>query len=74
MIVKVSKTTGVHGELAISGSKNASLPALCASLLTKEWLTLENVPLIDDIYKMLAILKSIGCEYTVENHTVQIRS
>lgn len=74
MIVKVSKTAGVHGELLVSGSKNASLPALCASLLTKEWLTLENVPLIDDIDKMLKILKSIGCEYTLENHTVRIRS
>ena len=74
MIVKVSKTAGVHGELLVSGSKNTSLPALCASLLTKEWLTLENVPLIDDIDKMLKILKRIGCEYTLKNHTVRIRS
>lgn len=72
-MIKVSKTTGVHGELRISGSKNACLPALCACILTKDWLVLENVPQIDDVEKMLNILSSIGCEWEFSNNTVKIR-
>ena len=34
----------LHGEIAISGAKNAALPILCASLLTSDAVTIENVP------------------------------
>ena len=35
----------LFGEVRISGAKNAALPILCASLLTAETLTIDNVPL-----------------------------
>ena len=34
----------LHGEVLISGAKNAALPELCAALLTAEPVTLTNVP------------------------------
>ncbi|RLJ63732.1 UDP-N-acetylglucosamine 1-carboxyvinyltransferase [Sulfurisoma sediminicola] len=50
----------LSGEVAISGAKNAALPLLCAALLTKEPLTLTNVPALNDIDTMLKLLVQMG--------------
>lgn len=60
MKIKVKNTKNIFGEIKISGSKNASLPILVTSILTKEKLYLSNIPNIKDIEYMLEILKSIG--------------
>ena len=49
----------ISGVIFISGSKNATLPILAASLLAKE-VKLFNVPLVKDIFTMLELLKFIG--------------
>jgi UDP-N-acetylglucosamine 1-carboxyvinyltransferase len=48
------------GEAAISGAKNAALPLLCAALLTREPLTLTNVPDLNDVGTMLRLLEQMG--------------
>ena len=53
----------LHGEVAISGAKNAALPILCASLLTPEKLTLDNVPRLRDIGTTLRLLERLGVKY-----------
>lgn len=50
----------LHGEISISGAKNAALPVLCASLLTAGTLTIQNLPHLRDITTMLALLEQIG--------------
>jgi UDP-N-acetylglucosamine 1-carboxyvinyltransferase len=50
------------GEVAIGGSKNEVLPALCACLLTAEPVAIKNVPRISDVDKLLVILRSLGAE------------
>lgn len=50
----------LHGEVTVSGAKNAALPILCASLLTADTLTLENVPELRDIGTTLALLGRMG--------------
>jgi len=50
------------GEVEIMGSKNAALPILAATLLTKEECILDNLPLIEDIFRMLDILKELGAD------------
>jgi UDP-N-acetylglucosamine 1-carboxyvinyltransferase len=50
----------LSGEIAISGAKNAALPLLCAALLTREPLTLTNVPALNDIDTMLRLLAQMG--------------
>lgn len=50
----------LEGAVQISGSKNAVLPALAASLLTTEELLLENVPCIDDVESMAVLLRYLG--------------
>ena len=44
------------GEITISGSKNASLPLMAASLLTEQTLELTNIPQLSDIDTMKQLL------------------
>ena len=50
----------LHGEITPTGNKNAALPLLAACLLTEETITYHNLPQINDVRTMLAILQSIG--------------
>ena len=45
----------LYGSISISGSKNATLPILAASILANE-IKLTNVPLVKDIFTMLELL------------------
>jgi UDP-N-acetylglucosamine 1-carboxyvinyltransferase len=58
--------TPLKGEIAISGAKNAALPLLCAALLTREPLTLTNVPDLNDIDTMLKLLVQMGVKVSRE--------
>jgi len=50
----------LHGEVRVSGAKNAALPILCTALLTPEPLTLANVPELNDVRTMRALLAQMG--------------
>jgi UDP-N-acetylglucosamine 1-carboxyvinyltransferase len=50
----------LHGEVAVSGAKNAALPELCAALLTDEPVTLSNVPRLQDVATTLKLLRNMG--------------
>ncbi len=50
----------LHGEITPTGNKNAALPLLAACLLTADTITYHNLPQINDVRTMLAILQSIG--------------
>ncbi|MCD2512957.1 UDP-N-acetylglucosamine 1-carboxyvinyltransferase [Comamonas endophytica] len=52
----------LHGEVAISGAKNAALPDLCAALLTAEPVVLRNVPRLQDVATMLKLIRNMGVE------------
>jgi UDP-N-acetylglucosamine 1-carboxyvinyltransferase len=56
----------LEGEVAISGAKNAALPILCASLLTRDPLTVENVPHLRDVTTMLNLLGQMGVAISVD--------
>lgn len=62
----------LKGEVTVSGSKNAALPILCASMLTKKEVVLQNVPDIADIRSMIEILKAFGAKIEFENNTAKI--
>ena len=59
----------LHGEVAISGAKNAALPELCAALLTAEPVTLTNVPRLQDVNTTLKLLRNMGVQ--AERGTLQ---
>ena len=48
------------GEIAVSGAKNAALPILCAGLLTRDALRLQNVPRLNDVATMLRLIGRMG--------------
>ena len=58
LIIKGKKL--LSGSITISGSKNATLPILAALILTDKKITLRNVPLVQDVYTMINLLKFIG--------------
>ncbi len=56
----------LNGVISISGAKNAALPLMIASLLTKETLSLENVPDLADVGMLLRILGHHGVDHSVD--------
>ena len=62
----------LQGEAEMSGAKNAALPILCAALLTREPLTLTNVPQLNDIGTMLKLLAQMGVAVQRDGSTVTL--
>ena len=64
----------LYGSINISGSKNASLPILAASLLFDEVVTLKNIPDVKDISTMCILLENIGkkIEFSKSRNEVKI--
>lgn len=62
----------LEGEVRISGSKNAALPIIAATVLVKGKTTLYNVPNIQDVQTMFQIIKDIGGKVTRKNNKVII--
>ena len=56
----------LKGQIKISGSKNASLPILAASLLSNKITHLKNLPKVMDIQTMLSLLESLGSKIKVK--------
>ena len=52
----------LEGEIEVRGAKNAAFGLLAASILTKEDCTIENLPLIEDVFRMIEILESMGAK------------
>ena len=64
----------LHGEVEISGAKNAVLPILAATLLTPEKCVIRRVPHLSDVQFMGKILASLGAKVSAENGTVTVRA
>ena len=64
----------LHGEVRISGAKNAALPLIAATLLAPGWHVIHNVPDLRDTRTMLALLKSMGVVWKREGSTLKINS
>ncbi len=63
----------IQGSIRASGAKNAALPILAATLLTKEPVTLRNLPHLNDITTMIELLVCLGVEVQInEDMSVQI--
>ena len=71
-IIEVGRA--LEGEIDISGSKNASLPIIAASILNGGISKLYNVPKIHDTETTLKILKILGCKIDKKNGKIIIDS
>ncbi|MGB9755247.1 MAG: UDP-N-acetylglucosamine 1-carboxyvinyltransferase [Desulfurella sp.] len=68
--IEGSKT--LHGSVDISGSKNAALPIIAATILCNKPCTINNVPDLADIVTMLKLLENMGCQYSFSNNSLKI--
>lgn len=64
----------LEGSVAVSGSKNAVLPIMAASLLADGQYILNNVPNLRDVKTMRKLLESMGISVAFEENTIQIDS
>ncbi len=62
----------LKGQIKISGSKNASLPILAASLLSDKKIFLKNLPNVHDIKTMLTLLHSLGSKIKSSKNQIVI--
>jgi UDP-N-acetylglucosamine 1-carboxyvinyltransferase len=62
----------LHGEVLISGAKNAALPIMCASLLSAEPLQLSNVPDLHDVATMRKLLQQMGVAIEVQGESMTL--
>ncbi len=63
----------LHGDVYISGAKNAVLPILCATILADEPITITNVPHLHDVTTTISLLGALGAHITVDdNQTLHI--
>lgn len=64
----------LSGKVQVSGSKNAALPILAASLLVKDTVTLENVPEIKDVDALMSAMADLGASVSRDGNTVTINA
>ena len=62
----------LKGQIKISGSKNASLPILAASLLSSKKVYLKNLPRVKDIETMVSLLQSLGSKIIFNKNNLAI--
>lgn len=63
----------LHGEVTISGAKNAALKAIVAACLTEEEVIIHNIPLISDFFVMVEIIKQLGGDVVITDHTIKMK-
>ncbi len=56
----------ISGSVTISGSKNATLPILAATILTNKKITITNVPIVRDVETMVRLLDSLGSKIKLD--------
>src|ERR1051325_2344643 len=64
----------LHGEVSISGAKNAVLPIMAAALLTDEPCAIHRVPKLSDVQFMVQILHWLGAQARLEGDTVRVHA
>jgi UDP-N-acetylglucosamine 1-carboxyvinyltransferase len=63
--IKITGGRPLEGIIPISGAKNAALPLMIASILTRETLTLHNVPRLSDVRLLMRILGNHGVDAAI---------
>ena len=74
MKIRVYSNNNIKGSVKISGSKNAALPIICASLLNRNKVVLNNVPRISDVFDIITILKYLNCKINFKRNKLMIDS
>ncbi|KAG1241163.1 hypothetical protein G6F68_016960 [Rhizopus microsporus] len=68
--IVVTGGAALHGEVSISGAKNAVLPILCATLLADAPVEITNVPHLHDVVTTVKLLGELGAKVTIDQGTL----
>ncbi len=68
----ISGGNPLRGTIKISGSKNATLPILAASILNNKKITLTNIPIVKDVETMVQLLKVLGSKIKTDKKKKKI--
>ena len=71
LLIKGKKN--LSGSISISGSKNATLPILAATILNDKTTKLKNIPLVKDVFTMLELLVSIGLKIKIDKKAKSLK-
>lgn len=71
--IRIEGGRPLNGRVAISGAKNAALPAMAAALLTDEECLLDNVPVLEDVLVMVDLLEWLGADVEFDREQRQMR-
>ena len=63
--LKIQGGHSLRGEIHISGSKNAALSIIAASIMTEERIVLENIPHLEDVTTMIRLIVGMGVSVTL---------
>ena len=72
--LEVFGASKLMGQIKVSGSKNASLPILAATLLSNKKIKLKNLPKVHDIETMLTLLQSLGSKVKFSKNKILINN
>lgn len=64
----------IHGEVTISGAKNAVLPIIVGAILAEDVTVLKDVPNLSDVNTITSVLEMLGAKITIEDHVMTIDS
>ena len=70
---KINGPARLQGKVVVEGAKNSALKLMAAALLAEGTTTLHNVPRIADVDIMMELLKSLGCEVSANENTIEIK-
>ena len=67
--LKITANGPLHGEIVVSGAKNAALPLIALSILSKNEVVIKNLPAVSDIHTLIQLLSNLGakCEFLDAN-------
>ncbi len=71
--IRGNQNLRLKGKVRIGGAKNAVLPAIAASLLTKEKIRLKNIPRVKDVYTILTVMKELGASASIKKNSLSIQ-
>ncbi|MBT8448658.1 MAG: UDP-N-acetylglucosamine 1-carboxyvinyltransferase, partial [Gammaproteobacteria bacterium] len=65
----------LQGEIFPQGAKNEALQVMCAPLLTKEEVTISNIPQIRDVHRLMDLLRGLGVKVSkIDEHTYSFQA
>ena len=72
--LEITGNRALHGQISISGAKNAALPAIFACLLSDDICVLNNIPSLNDVNSALNVLDTMGATCERQEDTVTINA